>query len=187
MHGDIYVCDQMNDRVQVFDAETGHYRRTFGSRGKRLGQFKLPHGLATCGELTQPPPGCNFGPNRDSKVVVADTGNHRVQVFSSMGDTLHCIEQIDSPTGIEIHPETGHILICSAGSRTIHIVDRCCHNIHQFGHQFKEKDQFKRPVSVALAKTRPIRLWVLDSIRAEWCELSSLYNQDQGWVGKLSK
>ena len=67
MRGDIlYVSDEENHRVQMFDKESGSFVRAWGSEGAGIGQFKSPHGLAV---------------SREGQLWVCDKGNKRVQIF----------------------------------------------------------------------------------------------------------
>ena len=67
--GDVYVVDQLNYRVQVFDTN-GNFLNQFGTPGNGDGQFFNPTGL---------------GIDPSGNVYVADTGNQRVQKFTSAG------------------------------------------------------------------------------------------------------
>ena len=66
----IFVLDTGNNRIQVFDVQSGSVFRanTIGGSGVAPGQFSLPYGMAKF-------------PAED-KFAVMDTGNDRVQVFS---------------------------------------------------------------------------------------------------------
>ena len=76
----VYVADTANNRVQVFrgiDVDesgrryvSGEFLSKWGSKGSGDGEFSNPHAIAVDGS---------------GKVYVADTGNNRVQVFSSDG------------------------------------------------------------------------------------------------------
>ena len=82
----LYVADTENNRIQVFEIVSGNtcpsgtdevidgvcFVREFGSAGSGVGEFNNPSGLA-------------FDPDSGS-LYVADTGNHRVQVFSAHFD-----------------------------------------------------------------------------------------------------
>jgi DNA-binding beta-propeller fold protein YncE len=69
--GNLFVADFNNQRVQRFDANTLSFIDTWGSLGSGLGQLELPRALGSAADATG--------------VFVADTGNHRVQAFSSTG------------------------------------------------------------------------------------------------------
>jgi len=72
-HGDVYVTDTYNHRVQVFTND-GDFLREWGGYGNGPGQFYRPMGI---------------GVAADGKVYVADTWNGRVQVFESLTTPTH--------------------------------------------------------------------------------------------------
>ena len=61
----IYVSDQWNDRIQVFD-QGGRFLRKWGESGSGDGEFNQPQDVAI---------------DRDGNVYVSDQGNHRIMVF----------------------------------------------------------------------------------------------------------
>jgi DNA-binding beta-propeller fold protein YncE len=62
--GHVYVVDAFADHVQIFD-QTGQFLLRFGQSGDGPGAFRIPSGLAIW----------------NNKIYVADSYNHRVQVF----------------------------------------------------------------------------------------------------------
>ncbi len=79
--GLVYVADSDNHRIQVFDAQ-GTFLRQWGSQCN----LETGHGCQTPegdGQF-QEPWGLDVGP--DGRVYVADTWNHRIQVFDSQGN-----------------------------------------------------------------------------------------------------
>jgi outer membrane protein assembly factor BamB len=70
--GHIYVTDQNNHRVIVFDRD-GEYVHEWGGYGFSDGLFAFPSGIAAAA---------------DGSVLVSDSGNHRVQRFSAGGEFL---------------------------------------------------------------------------------------------------
>lgn len=64
----LYVCDTMNDRIQILCRGNGGHITTFGRQGTGNGEFNQPKKLFvdSCHQL----------------LYVADTWNHRVQIFS---------------------------------------------------------------------------------------------------------
>jgi NHL repeat-containing protein len=62
------VLDAGNGRVQVFDAQ-GNVRSAFGAFGTRLGELG-----DSCGGVVV---------DQRRRVIIADSGNDRVQVFGS--------------------------------------------------------------------------------------------------------
>jgi DNA-binding beta-propeller fold protein YncE len=69
--GEVAVADMLNSRVQIFDGETGEYKRQFGTSGKKDGQFISPCGVAV---------------DAEGNLLVVDTGTPRLQVFTSDGN-----------------------------------------------------------------------------------------------------
>ncbi|HEX6688672.1 MAG TPA: hypothetical protein VF085_08415 [Solirubrobacterales bacterium] len=67
--GNVYVCDNRNNRIQKFDSD-GFFLAEWGGTGSGDGQFVFPEGIAT---------------DPDGNVYVADTGNNRIQKFTSTG------------------------------------------------------------------------------------------------------
>jgi hypothetical protein len=68
-----YLTDQLRHRVEVREP-TGE-TWTFGQRGRGAGDLRFPRGLAVA---SRPAP-------TDTRIFVADTWNHRVQVFDGAG------------------------------------------------------------------------------------------------------
>jgi tripartite motif-containing protein 71 len=72
-NGSIYLVDGVNNRIFVV-GDDGRYKFTFGAEGTDKGQFKYPLGI---------------GISDAGKVFIADTGNHRIQVFDLKGSFLY--------------------------------------------------------------------------------------------------
>ena len=84
--GEIYVVDNENARVQVFDAEH-RFLRQWGSPGALPGQFANPTGIVI---------------DTNDNVYVADTDNYRVQKFSAKGQWLTAWGGTGAANGISI-------------------------------------------------------------------------------------
>ena len=65
--GNLYVCDTLNDRIEVFDAD-GKFITTYGKNGDGPGYFARPKGIAI---------------DSDGHIWVADGMEDRVQVFTN--------------------------------------------------------------------------------------------------------
>ncbi|MGO9863452.1 MAG: SMP-30/gluconolactonase/LRE family protein [Terriglobales bacterium] len=70
--GNLYVCDTLNDRIEIFDAD-GKFISTFGKNGDGPGYFSRPKGVAIDG---------------DGHIWVADGMQDRVQVFNQQAQLL---------------------------------------------------------------------------------------------------
>lgn len=70
--GNLYVCDTLNDRIEVFDAD-GKFISTYGKNGDGPGYFARPKGVAV---------------DSDGHIWVADGMQDRVQVFNQQWQLL---------------------------------------------------------------------------------------------------
>ena len=70
--GNLYVCDTLNDRVEIFDAD-GKFISTYGKNGDGPGYFARPKGIAI---------------DADGHIWVADGMQDRVQVFNNQWQLL---------------------------------------------------------------------------------------------------
>ncbi|MGA2920886.1 MAG: SMP-30/gluconolactonase/LRE family protein [Candidatus Sulfotelmatobacter sp.] len=64
--GNLYVCDTLNDRIEIFDAD-GKFIRTYGKNGDGPGYFGRPKGIAI---------------DSDGHIWVADGMTDHIQVFN---------------------------------------------------------------------------------------------------------
>lgn len=84
-NGDIYVTDgYRNARVHRFTRD-GNLVKSWGTPGKRPGEFHLPHSIAF---------------DQDGKLFVADRSNKRVQVFTPEGEFLDMWTGMGGPNDI---------------------------------------------------------------------------------------
>jgi sugar lactone lactonase YvrE len=90
--GSVYVVDQGNNRIQVFD-EHGGWLATWGATGDAPGQFSDPGGIAV---------------DSAGSVYVADTDNHRIQRrdptgnWSTLGEFGHAPGQFWWPADVSV-------------------------------------------------------------------------------------
>ena len=116
--GELAVADWGNRRVQVFHAN-GTPARTLGAPG--------PGGLGDAGRLGNPD-GVAFGPF--GELAVADSGNHRVQVFHANGTPARTLGapgahgpgdgQFYWPSGVAFGP-FGEIAVADSGNHRVQV------------------------------------------------------------------
>jgi len=108
---EILVLDSKHGLVKVFGNDL-QFRSSFGGIGSAPGQLNMPQGMA-------------LGPN--GSAWVADTGNHRVQVFSAegkldavLGRQGSGLGEFQSPSGLAWHD--GRMYVADTGNKRIHVI-----------------------------------------------------------------
>ena len=116
--GSVYVADTWNHRVQKFDS-AGEFVKAWGMPGQvefggQGGVFWGPRDVAV---------------DKNGRVYVTDTGNKRIQVFSSDGTFITQMGgpgvlpgQLDEPVGIAIDPSTGNIIVADTWNQRIQVL-----------------------------------------------------------------
>ncbi|MET0553766.1 MAG: NHL repeat-containing protein [Vicinamibacteria bacterium] len=121
--GDLFVADSYNHRVQAFDLTAtlegwpGRLLRTWGGYGSGPGDFNAP-----IAGLALPPPEA-----KQKRVFVADTRNHRVQVFDLDGAPAGLViggrgdapGKLDTPSGIAFDPAGTRLYVAESGNRRV--------------------------------------------------------------------
>jgi uncharacterized protein (TIGR03663 family) len=159
--GHLYVVDSDNHRIQVFDGN-GMLLRTWGSQcnlatglgcldpdgtgplGYSDGQFQEPWGI---------------GVGRDGRVYVADTWNHRVQVFDAdgnflakwgaFGQTINGEELLYGPRDIAVDA-SGRVLVTDTGNKRVMVYDAEGNLLDQWGGGGIAPGRFEEPVGIAV-------------------------------------
>ncbi|XP_019645920.1 PREDICTED: brain tumor protein-like [Branchiostoma belcheri] len=141
MYGDMYVADQGNHRIQVFDSR-GNFKFQFGREGKFDGCLVYPNHLAI---------------TPDGNIAVNDPGNRRVQIFAPNGDYLgkFSVAHIKGVKDIAVSHE-GQVLVLDHNAKCIHV-------FNQHGNLLQKLDLYKQlrlPTCVAT-------MWTGDVIVAD--------------------
>ena len=95
---ELFASDVKNHRIQCFDASTGDFKRAFGSKGDRVGEFRRPSAIAAV-------------PTR-SRLVVAELTGRRLQVLSLHGEPLQLIARHSPWEEVRIWEEGLHAFGC---------------------------------------------------------------------------
>jgi DNA-binding beta-propeller fold protein YncE len=139
-NGNVYVTDQGNSRVQVFDP-SGVYLFSWGVIGPAPGQLNGPTGIAIS-------PG--------GEVFVSDTGNNRVEVFDLSGNFLRQWGTsgngnglFNSPRGIALGG-AGNVYVADAYNSRIQKFDPFGTFLTKWGSNGTGNGQFKYPFGVAV-------------------------------------
>ena len=140
--GDILVSEYgLTERVQQFTAEGKKLIRAIGRGGNGDGEFNRAEGL---------------GIDRQDRLYVADSCNHRVQIFSSDGVFLRSYGkpgtdrgQMSYPYDVKVDGE-GRQFVCEFGNSRIQIFDRNNQPLEILGGPGAAPGQFSNPWGVAL-------------------------------------
>ena len=141
--GNIYIADQDNNCVKVFD-RIGKYLFRFGDNEDE-GNMLFPRGVAICGDR-----------------VIISQGNHCIlhyqlngKFISGMGKQGKGELEFHYPFGLTINESNGDIYICDYNNNRIQILNKDFSFKFQFG-----RDTLKLPLDVKLSKEY---IFVLDA------------------------
>jgi DNA-binding beta-propeller fold protein YncE len=118
--GQIFVADTWNGRIQVFDQDGtflrkwGYFNTTNGELGDPLSLFG-PRGLEV---------------DLEGNLLVADTGNKRILLFTPEGELLHqiggggvALGRFEEPTDTAVDPRDGSIYVADLWNQRIQKLD----------------------------------------------------------------
>ena len=149
--GSLYIADSRNHRIVHFDAD-GNLINTIGSYGNAMENPSLPGGL-----MNEP---WGVAVDDDGTLFVADTWNHRIQVFDSNGQFLRMWSTFDvagmpdtfwGPRGIALDAE-GHVYVTDTGKQRVVVFDKTGSYRAQFGGVGLELGKLDEPVGIAIGQ-----------------------------------
>lgn len=140
--GDIYVSEYgLTERIQHFSPDGSKWLGTFGSLGEKPGEFTRAEGI---------------GIDAQDCVHVADSCNHRVQVFSPEGRLLSVFGKAGSGPGEMSYPydvrvdSAGAQFVCEFGNSRVQIFDAQNRLIDTLGGVGGGVGEMNNPWSIAL-------------------------------------
>jgi ABC-type Fe3+ transport system permease subunit len=140
--GEIYVCEYTrSERVQKFTADGAKYLGGWGRLGDGPGEFSRAEGL---------------GIDAQDRIYVADSCNHRIQIFTGDGKFLRAHGKAGSGVGEFSYPfdirvdAAGRQYVCEFGNHRIQIFDANDQPLEILGGPGGDPGQFSEPWSIAL-------------------------------------
>ena len=151
--GDLFVTEfQQVERVQRFRPAGRDLALAFGKAGDEAGAFNRPEGI---------------GIDRWDRLFVADSCNHRIQVFDDSGRWTgeygkpgSGAGELSYPYDVKIDAE-GNQFVCEFGNSRIQVFDPEFQSVEIIGGPGSALGQFSNPWSLALDSKG--NLWVADS------------------------
>ncbi len=139
--GDLYVCEYTeSERVQHFTSHGEKCLGTWGKLGDRPGEFNRAEGL---------------GIDTNDNIYVADSCNHRIQVFDGEGKFERQYGKAGSGSGEFSYPydirldSKGYQFVCEFGNSRIQIIDSNDRTVEILGSPGGGPGQFSNPWSIA--------------------------------------
>ncbi len=150
--GNVYVIDSQNSRVAIFSPD-GTFLRQFGSYGSvdqaaPGGTFREPWGVAV---------------GQDGQIYIADTWNHRVEVFDSKGAFVRMWGQFEQvqpgttgkpdgfwgPRDIAVDNQN-HVYVADTGNKRVRVYDEKGTFLYDIGQGGSGQGQLDEPVGLAI-------------------------------------
>ncbi len=146
--GEVIVTETKNkDCVSIFSSD-GKKLRSFGTHGSDKGKFNAPRGVAVDGE---------------GNILVADSGNKRIQKFTSSGEFLKVTRdvQFSRPLGIAFNSSNKKIYVPDYSNHRVQVLNSDLTYSSTIGRKGSGNGEFDSPWGISCDSTG--KVYVADS------------------------
>ena len=145
-NGHIFVVDDSNSQVHVFDKQWKHIR-SFGQAGSGKGQLDYPAGIAV---------------DHDNRLYIGNQNNNPIKVFENDGTFVRQIGagHLSQPYSVTVHNK--HVYVTDHGNHRISVFTLDGQLIRTIGSQGSGPGQFNGPYAVAFAPDEEGDMYVTD-------------------------
>ena len=135
---EVLIADNINDRIQRLDINTGTVVKSFGKKGREKGEFGRPIDVTV---------------NDEERIVVTEHRNGRIQVMSEEGESIFTFgdkgpEKLLGPTCCT--PYKNMFLVSDTGNDCIKAFDQLGTFLYRFGKKGNQDGQFNPPRGLLL-------------------------------------
>lgn len=157
--------------------EVGSTLMRFGQYGSKKREFKSPFGVAC---------------DQSGHIYVADSYNHRIQVFGTKGEFVHFFGahgerkgEFNCPTDVAVDSES-RVIVCDNGNNRIQVLTQNGAFIAKFGREGTGNGQFKSPWGVAVTEARHILVADMENHRIQMFSPEGKFTMKFGSFGEKS-
>jgi len=135
----IYVTDLQKQQVIIINKLTGNVLTRFGSAGSKPGELFFPTNIT-------------IGPNKN--LYVADTGNYRIEEFSTKGEFLNSYGSVGISLGKFARPKgvaldrDGRMYVVDAAFENVQLLDKAGNLLLFFGSPGEAPENINLPTTV---------------------------------------
>ncbi len=145
---EIYVVERWAHRIRVYSSPepnggAGELLTTVGSRGSAAGELRDPSGIALLETASE------------TRLFVADTGNHRIAVFNKAGEHVQSIGsfgselgQLKRPTDIAVTAD--RLFVSDTGNNRVVVLDLEGNPLFSFGSSGTARGGLREPAGLAM-------------------------------------
>ncbi len=149
--GEFFVADGYGNARVVRFAKDGRYISEWGSKGKREGQFHLPHAIVA---------------DADGRIYVGDRENDRVQVFDPQGKYLAQWTEGGAPYGLFLTADR-RLFVADGRADRVTVLDRNGKARQHWGSTGAGPGQFDMPHAVCIDSQGDVYVAEIDGRRLQ--------------------